>query len=471
MKKKQIAKTTVSNMEPIGICDGGKLTEEEWLAWRLPASQRKQILPSEYDKYSDPMSSEYIPYTIGGSAVASVMGVSPWITATELYDKMTGNDPKYAVEINAESKIAGHIFEPFVALNFMRYMKKYLPDVKFTLIKDIFRDIRPYLKDFIGEKPSKAIDTLLDDIFNIMVKKWGINPNVMFQCGDTDSKGNLLYPWALANLDGIIEITQKNGKKGRGIWEAKTTSSRNIETINNWKAGIVPAYYMTQIQYYMKIMNLDFTYITCCWGFTLDDMVVIKVDKDPDYIETMFNELTKFVDMIDMGCSPDPAQEDQELLAQYYVRKFGAPEPSVPMVDLPDSCEETVIRAQILADEIAAAENRLKDLKRKSAEVYNQLLPIYGKAEYGQLRINNSQVIGIKLVTPMKRPGFDEAAFKTKYPDLYKECLDDPQLNLTLLGKRHAKEKREFVIPAEVNPNSSTGPSYKLTVMDRPVLP
>lgn len=457
--------------EPIVICDGGKLTEEQWLAWRLPAELRKKILPQEFDCYSDPMSEDYIPFTIGGSSTASIMGISPWVTATELFDKLSGIKPKVSASFNEENKIAGHVFEPFVALNFLRWMKRYMPKVRFSLQKDIFRDIRPFLGDFIGKRSAEAIDQLLDKVFEKMIAKWGINPNNMFQCGDRDANGRLEYPWAVANIDGLIEVIHKNGKKERAIWEAKTTSPRNVEAIKHWQEGIVPPYYMTQLQYYMKILNVDYAYITCCWGFLLDDMVVLKVDRDEEYIETMFSAITDFVDMIETGCTPDPASEDQELLANYYVRKFGAPKSSVPSVELPESCEEAVLHAKILSAEISAAEEKLKDLKKQASGIYNQLLPIYGQAEYGQYRISDTQVIGIKLVTPMKRAGFDEAGFKQRYPNLYEECLDEPRLNLTLLGKRYAKEKGEYVIPPEVNPDSVTGPTYKLTVRDIPILP
>lgn len=457
--------------EPVVICDGGKLTDDQWLAWRLPAEERKEKLPREFDQYADPMSDRYIPFTIGGSATAAIMGVSPWMTATELYDKMTGTKPKVDFSFNEEGKVAGHVFEPFVALNFLRWMKKYMPDVKFTLEKDIFRDIRPYLGDFIEKKSAVLVDPWLDKIYEKMTEKWGINPNAMFQCGDRDANGKLLYPWAVANIDGLVEVKLKNGKKKRAIWEAKTTSSRNVECIKRWQDGIVPPYYMTQIQYYMKILNVDCAYITCSWGFSLDDMAVIKVDRDDEFIDKMFTAISDFVDMIETGCSPDPLSEDQELLASYYVRKFGTPKSSVAPVELPANCEETVIRARILDEEVKAAERKLADLKKQAAGIYNQLLPIYGEAEYGQFRLSDTQVVGIKLVTPMKRSGFDEEGFKKLYPEIYKECLGKPKLNLTLLGKRYAKEKSEFVIPAEVNPDSAVGPSYKLTIKDVPVLP
>lgn len=54
--------------------------------------------------------------------------------------------------------------------------------------------------------------------------------------------GSLRYPFALANIDGLVDI---NGKLG--IFEAKTTSTRSHAVRDYWEKGIIPPYYYWQV--------------------------------------------------------------------------------------------------------------------------------------------------------------------------------------------------------------------------------
>ena len=54
-------------MEPIRLCDTAGMDEVTWQAYRMHGPKGD------------------IPFTVGGSDVATIFGVSPWMTALELW--------------------------------------------------------------------------------------------------------------------------------------------------------------------------------------------------------------------------------------------------------------------------------------------------------------------------------------------------------------------------------------------------
>ena len=81
---------------PIILCDTAGMTNEQWLEARMHGPHGK------------------IPYTVGGSDVAAIFGVSPWTTPLELWNIKKGRmkPPKKA---NANQLEMGHLLEPIAA--------------------------------------------------------------------------------------------------------------------------------------------------------------------------------------------------------------------------------------------------------------------------------------------------------------------------------------------------------------------
>ncbi|MDR3313882.1 MAG: YqaJ viral recombinase family protein, partial [Oscillospiraceae bacterium] len=78
------------------LCDTAGMTRERWLDCRMHGPDGK------------------IPYTLGGSDVAAVFGVSPWITPPELWRIKKGlMQPDDSTNIAA--KEMGNLMEPIVA--------------------------------------------------------------------------------------------------------------------------------------------------------------------------------------------------------------------------------------------------------------------------------------------------------------------------------------------------------------------
>lgn len=81
---------------PIILCDTAGMTNERWLECRAHGPKGT------------------IPYTVGGSDVAAIFGVSPWTTPLELWMIKKGR-MKAPVKSNQEQLMMGHLLEPIAA--------------------------------------------------------------------------------------------------------------------------------------------------------------------------------------------------------------------------------------------------------------------------------------------------------------------------------------------------------------------
>ena len=81
---------------PIALCDTKGMTNERWLECRMHGPKGD------------------IPYTVGGSDVATIFGVSPWTTPLELWMIKKGR-MKPPVKSNAMQLEMGHLLEPITA--------------------------------------------------------------------------------------------------------------------------------------------------------------------------------------------------------------------------------------------------------------------------------------------------------------------------------------------------------------------
>lgn len=436
-----MSKTTTNN--PICLIDTTDMDNEKWLAVREHGLGKTE---------DDP---DYIPFTITGSGASCALGVNPWTSDEEYRDRKMGIKPVLDAAFNEESKAAGHIFEPFVAINFLRYMHKEFPDAKIRLIKDCFRDILPYLKDVCPDTAEyEAYKADHVKAVNRFFKKWKINPSAMYQCGVTGEDGTLKYPFALANIDGLVEI---NGKLG--IFEAKTTGCHNPGIRNYWESGKIPPYYYWQLVFYMAVMNLDFAYITCCWGFTLNDMAVICLERDMEVERELMDYLADFVDDMANNIPLEESKSDPNIVSNYYFRRFGEAKESDKSVELPPYCKKMVSKALALDEEIRKAEEAVEKLKQDSVKIYNEFHSIMENHAYATIKMDDDLTYGIKLKTPMHRASFDENRFKEEQPDIYSE-VSTVKIDLTKLGKKYKSIKAMYTIPATPDPTKQ--PSFSI---------
>ncbi len=343
------------------------------------------------------------PGHIGGSSVASILGISPWVTITEYYDQFIGIKPAVAVNFNEESKMLGHENEEFVAMRFVLYMKRY---------------------------------------HNLDIEL----------CNDSRVFRNDTYPYAQVNLD--RRIVKVNGRKVDMILECKTTTWRGGAIDKYWKKGICPPYYECQVRYYLKVMKCKVAYICCCWGLSYDEMAVVKIETDEKQDKLIINACEDFIDCVEQGIVPDETNNNSELWNNYYLRLNGAPDPDKKPVELPSNTLDIVKTAERLNAIIEKDEAKLEDDKKKFNDTLKALLPILDGAEYGSVAEDDTDnnvrlVFGVKVTAPMTKSAFDHERFAQEHPDLY-EQYKKVQVDTAKLGKADAKIKSQYTIPPKV---------------------
>jgi len=92
-------------------------------------------------------------------------------------------------------------------------------------------------------------------------------------------------PWMMASLDGI-DVTNSH------IVEIKCPGEKTHNTAKN---GKVPEYYYGQLQHQMAVCSANAVYYFSFDGF---DGVVIKVERNDQYIDKMIEEEKKFYDRL-----------------------------------------------------------------------------------------------------------------------------------------------------------------------------
>ena len=159
---------------PIILCDCAGMDEKRWLECR------------EHGPKGD------IEYTVGGSDVATIFGLSPWMTPRELWLIKKGRlQPK--AKPNPLQLEMGHLLEPIAA-------------------------------HFYAQRTG---NTVTDD-------------TNMYQHAD--------FPYALADID--RRITRKGDGKP-GVLECKSCTYHKA---GDWADGAYPLYYEFQLRYYLAVM-------------------------------------------------------------------------------------------------------------------------------------------------------------------------------------------------------------------------
>ena len=349
--------------------------------------------------HDNPMDERYLTTGIGGSAVSIIFGDNPWQSKLELYHKKSGTAvPKYERTMDEEILEAGHQLEQFVALMAKRKLR---------------------------EEGVTDIEMWNDTIFYQHPK----------------------YPWAVVNLDRRIKV---NGVPG--ILECKTTG--NFDDIELWKAGIVPKKYEWQCRYYMATMNLDYCYICCCWGFTMEQCALILIRRDKQIERTMMNAVGEFVECCECGIEPEMQTGHMKSLANYYNRLYGELPEKAPAVELPDSTEvyDLMEEAQTLFSRKKMAEERVKQIEEEEYEITSKLMKLMGgKSTYATYRLDSEKVVSVKLKQPMHRATFDEERFAKEHPDLFQQ-YQTSKLNVTELKKKEKEVARNYIVPGKENP-------------------
>lgn len=375
---------------------------------------------------------------IGGSDVAAILNKSPWKTNLELFHQKRNIPCAIKKSFNQDAKDAGHIFESFVVYQTIRYFKAYY-QIELKLCKT-----------------QEEFNQCENGIFN---------DNRMYQCGDGK------HPYVFANVDRLIKISGKIG-----IMECKTTNDGkyNRTVIQNYKHGVPPSYYDLQCRHYMGGVNLDFAFLCVIWGFTLNNMACIRIDRDYEYEDFLFEQESKFWYCVQNNIEPDISDADVDLLNEYYYRFYGEVDPTLPPVFLDDTWEKQLNKLIELQDLRNMLEEKLDTIKDKQSEIANLLYPTmqnHGRAYY---RNKEGELLILQVKTPKKRAtfvdlsnilesaNFDWRALRAEYPEMWEDYQKEV-FDVRSFRTEFPALFNKYKLPDEPSTSQGSRSSYTIT--------
>lgn len=342
------------NAQPVCLCDTSDMTQETWLLMRQGKLHN-------------------IPCTVGGSEVAAAKDESPFVCSKELADKKRGIIPAIIKEFNEENKQMGHIFEPYVQDMFILWFEKNYK-IKLTVCKTI-----------------QEFNDCQSGIYND--KHW-------YQCGIRNEDGSLKYPQAVADVDALIKV---NGRIG--IVEYKTTNPDGkigAVTIAKWNNGIVPEHYFYQPNHYMAVLNVDYAFICCAWGFSLQKFACIPLQRNLEFEDEMLEAEKKFAQEVVSGREWDTTNCDPALLANYYTRLYGTSSDGKKDAIMPASYFPLLKDLYERKEKRAQLQKQIDEMDEKDEELISILSPIIGDADFITCR-RGKETIKIKVKTPKEK--------------------------------------------------------------------
>jgi putative phage-type endonuclease len=274
--------TAVLTYVPVEVVSTENIAESDWLNYRRTG--------------------------IGGSDVAAVMGVSPFITTRDLYYDKSGIKPMIDDESNWVAKKVGHLLEDLVAEIFVKKT-----GYKVFKIKKIFR--------------------------------------------------HPLYGFMVADVDYFVELP--GGK--RAILECKTG---NYNTQEKWANGAVPINYEYQGRHYMSVMNLDTVFFACLFGNNENEFVWRKVERDIDQETAMIEQEQYFWEEYVLKGVEPPYTESGDLVLESIRRHYGEADEAAPLMMLNASFAPHIAKYLELREQKSALAQQVKSIEDQMKRAY-----------------------------------------------------------------------------------------------------
>lgn len=324
---------------PLILVDTSNLEREEWLNWR-----RKGI---------------------GGSDAATIIGVSPFATARDLYyDKL--NIVSYDDEENNwVQKEIGHLLEDLVAKIF-------------------------------SKKTGYPV---------YQVKKMFYHPH---------------YPYMLADVDYFVRLPDGQ----TAILEIKTTNYN--ATGNWWLEGkeSVPVNYEIQGRHYMAVTNIDKVYYCCLYGNTEEEVIIRSIDRDQGYEELIITLEGDFWENNVLAQVPPPYYEDGDLVLESIKKNTGKLDKNAPPIALDANITSNVMRYLELQEQKKIVKSEEDKIESELKRLRGCILDVMGSSCNAACTIgeNNYKI----EYNPIFKPTIDKDnlfRLKEQYPEIYEQFV------------------------------------------------
>ncbi len=327
---------------PIILCDCAGMDEKRWLECR------------EHGPKGD------IEYTIGGSDVATIFGLSPWTTPLELWMTKKGR-MKPKDKPNPLQLQMGHMLEPIAA-------------------------------HFYAQRTG---DTVIDD-------------TNMYQHAD--------FPYALADIDRRI-IRKADGKSG--VLECKSCTYHKA---GDWADGAYPIYYELQLRYYLSVMDLDFGAFSTLWGNNPEnDLATPALIRDKAKEDMIFERLDQWIWSLRHDKPPAMTEVDPTLALKALANICGPSQKSLPTIEFPLKYEKSLRGIVALQDENTALKQKLKENEAKIDAHSVRIAELMKAHEHGVLSTTTDTLL-VDFVTRVTRR-VDSGYLKKEHPSIYRAAL------------------------------------------------
>ena len=327
---------------PIILCDTAGMSNERWLECRMHGPKGD------------------IPYTVGGSDVATIFGVSPWTTPLELWMIKKGR-MKPAVKANANQLAMGHMLEPIAA-------------------------------HFYAQKTG---NTVMDDTY-------------MYQHAD--------FPYALADFDRRF-IRASDGEPG--ILECKSCTYRKA---GDWANGAYPLYYELQLRFYLAVADVNIGAFSAIWGNNPDnDLATPDIVRDKAKEDMIFERLDQWIWSLEHDKPPTMAGIPSKLALESLARIYGVSKPGLPTIEFSKKQERYLRQYLSLQEQIAEHNAEIKRLTERMEAPSAKIAELMKDHEHGVLETTTDKIL-IDFVTK-STTRTDTAKLKKDYPSVYTDVI------------------------------------------------
>jgi len=323
------------------LCDCTGMTNEMWLKCREHGPKGN------------------IEYTVGGSDVATIFGLSPWTTPLELWMVKKGRmKPKSPP--NPDQLAMGHMLEPIAA-------------------------------HFYAQRTG---NTVTDD-------------NYLYQ--------HATLEYALANID--RRYTRKEDGEG-GVLECKSLTYHKAA---DWADGAIPIYYELQLRYYLAVLDEKHGAFSALWGNNPEnDLATPHIEWVQAKEDIIFEKLDRWIWSLRHDKPPTMEDVQPQLAMDALARIYGAGKKGLPTIEFPRKYEPQLRKIAALQEENAQLKGAIKK-NEEAIEAHSvRIAELMKEHEHGILTTTTDKLL-VDFVTSTSRRVSSEY-LKQNYPSIYEEA-------------------------------------------------
>ena len=323
------------------LCDCTGMTNEMWLKCREHGPKGN------------------IEYTVGGSDVATIFGLSPWTTPLELWMVKKGRmKPKSPP--NPDQLAMGHMLEPIAA-------------------------------HFYAQRTG---NTVTDD-------------NYLYQ--------HATLEYALANID--RRYSRKEDGEG-GVLECKSLTYHKAA---DWADGAIPIYYELQLRYYLAVLDEKHGAFSALWGNNPEnDLATPHIERVQAKEDIIFEKLDRWIWSLRHDKPPTMEDVQPQLAMDALARIYGAGKKGLPTIEFPRKYEPQLRKIAALQEENAQLKGAIKK-NEEAIEAHSvRIAELMKEHEHGILTTTTDKLLVDFVTSTSRRVSSDY--LKQNYPTIYEEA-------------------------------------------------